>query len=84
MNAPTRFPTTETPEAIDRLALDLEFARRRKLNNIPDHFMTPTWLELAIAKDWSMIGGKPSPVRERAEREAREALTAGGCRRVGL
>jgi len=61
-------------EAIRRLAYENEIARRRALNNIPDLHLTPMWLELAIAKDWSLVRGEPSEVRARAEAEARAQM----------
>lgn len=61
-------------EAIRRLAYENEIARRRRLNNIPDGFLTPDWLELAVAKDWSLVRGEPSESRARAEAEARRAF----------
>lgn len=61
-------------EAIRRLAYENEIARRRELNNIPARFLTPMWLELAVARDWTLIRGEPSEVRARAEAEARAAL----------
>lgn len=64
----------ETAEPFDlgRAALEYEFARRRQLNNIPDRHMTPTWLELAIAKDWTpRADGSFSEVRVAAEAAVR-------------
>ena len=72
-----------TPDqAIRDLALKNEFARRRALNNIPDGFLTPNWLDLAIAKDWTLVRGRPSEVRARAEAEARELLTDAELQRL--
>lgn len=62
-------------QAIRDLALQNEFARRRALNNIPERHLTPIWLELAIARDWTLVRGEPSETRARAEAEARAQIT---------
>jgi hypothetical protein len=69
-------------EAIRRLALENEIARRRAQNNIPEGFLTPNWLELAIAKDWSLVRGELSEVRAAAEAEARAELDGSFDRRA--